>query len=195
MKEVIGRNVSYRQEEIEIIFQDIFSSFSFDDVTCQRMKSFLWKQHKEKKKQHNSLRDNLQQRQRDLDEFIQTAYEDKLSGAISEEMWSKNNDKWVREHERIADQIKSLNDSTEEYMTKGISVIELMQSAEITFKSSTAEKRRRMVEKVSSNLLLGDGSIEYHWKEPFKQLAIKGEIEKWCLRGDLNSHAREGGGF
>jgi len=46
-------------------------------------------------------------------------------------------------------------------MDRGVELIELMQHSEIIFKNATAEKKRKMVELVSSNLLLKDGSIEY----------------------------------
>ena len=45
MKAVAGRNVSYTQDEIEKIFADIFKSFSFDEVTCQRMKQYHGDEH------------------------------------------------------------------------------------------------------------------------------------------------------
>lgn len=64
-------------------------------------------------------------------------------------------------------------------MQRGVQLIELMQHAEIIFKNATPEKKRKMVELVSSNLLLANGTLEYDWKKPFNMLAVKGDLEVW----------------
>lgn len=179
MKNVIGRNISYTQAEIETIFADMFRSFSFDEVTCQRMKQYLWDEHFETKATSTARLNELQARQIQLKRFIETSYEDKLNGKISEELWQQNTQKWEFEREQILEELKSLNDSTDEYMQKGVSLIELIQHAEIIFKNATPEKKRKMVDLVSSNLLLADGTLEYHWRKPFNLLAINGNLEKW----------------
>ncbi len=186
MKAVLGRNVSYGQEEIETIFQDIFKSFSFDEVTCQRMKQYLWKEHFEEKEMHGERRDQLQSRQKELDEFIEKAYEDKLKGLISEELWRNQDAKWKHEQQRIVDEILALKDTKDEYMQRGVTLIELMQHSEIIFKNSTPEIKRKMVELVSSNLLLANGNLEYHWRKPFNMLAVRGNLEEWRTRKDSN---------
>lgn len=59
-------------------------------------------------------------------------------------------------------------------------LIELMQKSEIIFKNATPDKKRKIVELVSSNLLLKDGTLAYHWRKAFDRLAMKGEKENWC---------------
>ena len=179
MRKVADRKVSFRDSEIEIIFQDIFKSFSFDEVTCQKMKQFLWDEHYEAKNTSAERLAILQERQVELKVFIDAAYEHRLKGLISEELWQEKTRRWELEHSQIVGEISSLKDSTDEYMTRGIQLIELMQHAEMIFKNATPEKKRKMVELVSSNLLLKDGTLEYHWRKPFEMLAIKGDLEGW----------------
>lgn len=186
MKAVAGRNVSYTQDEIEKIFADIFKSFSFDEVTCQRMKQYLWDEHFEAKSTNTARLSELQARQVQLKQFIETAYEDKLCGKISEELWAENTQRWELEREQILGELRSLNDSTDEYMQRGVQLIELIQHAEIIFKNATPEKKRKMVELVSSNLLLANGNLEYHWRKPFNLLAIKGDLKNWLRWRDSN---------
>ena len=180
MKEVAGRNkVSYTPEEIEIIFEDIFKSFSFDELTCKRMKDWLWKEHFEEKSKNKTRLDELVSRKYQLEEFIEKSYEDKLSGSLSEKIWKTNTAKWSKERDLIASEIKAIEGSKDEYMHRGVELIELMQHSKIIYKRATPDRKRRLVELVSSNLLLADGSIEYHWNLPFNMLAIKGDFEKW----------------
>ncbi len=186
MKAVVDRKVSYTDNEIEVIFQDIFKSFSFDEVTCKRMKQYLWDEHFQAKENHSERRVQLDRRMKELDGFIQQAYEDKLKGDLQEDAWRGMDAKWKSEHVAIVDEINSLKDSKDEYMQRGVQLIELMQHAEIIFKNATPEKKRKMVELVSSNLLLKDGSLEYHWRKPFDMLAVKGNLEDWRPHGDSN---------
>ena len=186
MKEVAKHNVSYSQEEVEVIFQDMFKSFSFDEVTCQRMKQYLWKEHFEEKEKHSVKLDELQARQVELKIFIEKSYEDKLKGLIHEEMWRKQNQQWEREHAKIVGELDALKNSTDEYMQRGVTLIELMQHSEIIFKKATPEIKRKMVELVSSNLLLKDGTLQYHWRKPFNMLAVRGDFEIWRSHGDSN---------
>jgi hypothetical protein len=66
-----------------------------------------------------------------------------------------------------------------------------MQHAEIIFKNAIPEKKRKMVDLVSSNLLLADGTIEYRWRKPFDMLAVKGQEEKWCTGKESNLRPRD----
>ena len=186
MRAAVGRNVSYTQTEIETVFQDIFKSFSFDEVTCQRMTQYLWQEHFDAKATDHERLNVLQARQHELRAFIDRAYEDKLTRAISEELWQEKTRQWESEHVQIIAEINSLKDSTDEYMSRGVQLIELMQHSEIIFKNATPEKKRKMVELVSSNLLLANGNLEYHWKKPFNLLAVKGDLENWRARKDSN---------
>ena len=73
------------------------------------MEEWLWTEHKEEKKLDHSRRDKLQERQKELVNFIESSYEDKLTGKISEEIWKKNTSRWGSEKEKIATEIKSIN--------------------------------------------------------------------------------------
>jgi DNA invertase Pin-like site-specific DNA recombinase len=157
-----GRNVSYTQAEIETVFQDIFKSFSFDEVTCQRMTQYLWQEHFEAKATNSERLNTLQNRQQTLNKFVDQSYEDKLTGAISEELWQEKTRLWESERAQVIGEMTSLGDSKDEYMIRGVALIELMQHSEIIFKNATPEKKRKMVELVSSNLLLANGNLEYH---------------------------------
>ena len=98
----VGRKLSFRDNEIEVSFQDIFKAFSFDEVTCQKMKKYLFDEHFEAKKNHNQLLLQFECRMRELDGFIQKAYEDKLKGLFEEESWRVMDAKWKLEQVAIA---------------------------------------------------------------------------------------------
>ena len=68
-----GKKVSFSDTEIEVIFQDIFKSFSFDDLTYRKMTKYLWDEHFEAKQNHAKHRIKLKERMKELDSFISEA--------------------------------------------------------------------------------------------------------------------------
>lgn len=97
MKNVVGRKVSFRDSEIEIIFQEIFKHFNFSETSCQKMTQILWDEHHQAKVSNEKRRAHIQRRLEDLVSYKNQAYEDKLMGAISEEMWLENSRRWDSE--------------------------------------------------------------------------------------------------
>ena len=88
-------------------------------------------------------------------------------------------------------------------MKVGVELIVLIQHSEIIYKHATSERKRRLVDLISSNLLLADGIVEYTIKKPFNYLIIKNEnlsdeggnkkaptnqgfFINWYSQGDLN---------
>lgn len=189
MREALGRPVSYRQEEIEVIFEDMFKSFRFDEEMCQEMTKWLWDEHFEQKKKNVDVLGKLVLRKLQLEDFIEKSYEDKLSGKLSEDLWTKNTAKWSSEHEKIMTEMNTLKEEKEEYIERGVELIELIKNVEIIYKNASLEKKGKLVEMVSSNLLLADGTLTYEWKLPFKYLVFDDKknpetgsgccLEKW----------------
>ena len=173
MKEIVGRSVSYRQDEIEVIFEDIFKSFRFDEEMCKEMTTWLWQEHFNDKEKSTDGLNGLVARKYQLEDFIEKSYEDKLSGGITEEIWKKNTARWSEEHEKIVAEMNTLKEAKGDYTQRGVDLIELMQHSEVIYKNATPEKKRQLVELVSSNLLLKDGVLAYDLKLPFNLLVIK----------------------
>jgi DNA invertase Pin-like site-specific DNA recombinase len=186
MKKVSNHKVSYNQDEIEMIFKDIFKSFSFDEFTVENMKKLLWDEHFEEKIKHDARRSDLVTRQSLLEKFISQSYEDKLSGQISEELWNRNNNLWEKERNEILLEMKSIGDEKADYMHRGVELIELMQHSEMIYEFANPEKKRKMIEIVSSNLNLCNGSIEFKTKKPFDLLCKSKGFENWYTHGDSN---------
>ncbi len=109
-----------------------------------------------------------------LDRYIDKAYEDKLSDSIPEHMWREKHDRWMSEKADIMDQIEEMTGEKDNYIQEGITLIELAQRTENIYKNASPEVKRKLVEIVSSNRVLKDGSIEFYYRKPFNWLS---EIE------------------
>ena len=173
MKEIVGRKISYTQEEVEILFEDIFQSFSFDEFTCNKMQKYLWDEHTDAKKDNKRRVYSIRKRLDELDEYLDKSYEDKLCGQIEEELWSRKSNGWNDEKEKLEAELKIISNNKDDYMKVGVELIELIQHSGIIYKHASPERKRRLVDLISSNLLLADGIVEYTIKKPFNYLIIK----------------------
>lgn len=170
MKEVAGRAVSYREVEIVEFFKEIFKSFQITKEVCDEMSTWLWDEHFEQKKKTEGQLEKLSKRKKQLENFIEKSYEDKIKGDVPEEIWKKNTAKWSLECEQISKEIDVLVNEKEEYVEKGVEFIELMQNIEIIYDKAPLEKKRELVELVISNPVLCDGKLDFELREPFKYL-------------------------
>ena len=184
-----GRKIVYSESEIEVLFKDMFDCLHFNDEIMEWMQSVLLEHHKEKASSQGKTISALQARYKMLSHYINKGYEDKVKGDVPEEIWRENNEKWMLERDQIKSRLEALEETHDDYIQNGVLLIELAQRSVITYINATKETKRRMVEIVSSNRRLRNGSIEYDYKKPFDLLAetkkSKG-FKKWCPDADSN---------
>jgi site-specific DNA recombinase len=175
----VGRKLSYTEAEIEELFITVFSPISFTPKVCKWMQDILMKEHHEKSREHYVELSALQSRHKMLEQYINKAYEDKLAGHLDEETWRGKHEQWKLEREQLKQQIDLCDDKKEDYIQKGVLLIELAQHTETVYKKASAENKRKLVEAVSSNHKLRNGTIEFDYRKPFDLLAKSTPKENW----------------
>jgi len=182
MLQTVGRKtLSYSESEIELLFQTVFTPFNFTDEICKWMQDYLLTEHKERSKDHYQHLSALQARYKMLEKYIDQAYEDKVSGAISESLWRDKNGQWLLEQSKITNEINAIGEEKQDYIEKGVCLIELAQDAENIYKNGSTEVKRKLVEFVSSNHVLRDGSIGFNYAKPFSWIAEGALKETWWI--------------
>ncbi len=173
------KKINYAEEEIEVLFEEVFKPLNFSQEVCDWMQQVLLKEHEEKSQGHKQQLAALRRRFEMLDHYMNKSYEDKLNGLLDEADWKQKHDRWKDEQAQIQDQINGLTGEKDEYIQKGVQVIELVQHFESIYKNATPEKKRKLVEIVSSNHVLRNGSLEFDYRKPFDILVESGGKEKW----------------
>ena len=171
--------VSYSEAEIEELFVEVFKPLHFTDEVVKWMQDILLQQHRESSQCHKQHLSALQGRYKMLEIYIDKAYEDKLSGNISESMWKLKNNKWQEERQGVQEEINSLADTKDDYIEKGVLLIELAQRTESIYKNGSSEVKKKLVQAVSSNHVLRNGSICFDYKKPFDLLAKSKGPDIW----------------
>ena len=181
-----GLKTYITQKQLEDAMEKMFEPLHFSDEVCQWMVQVLKEHHKEQDAYHKERLAALQRRYKMLDSYISKAYEDKLNGLIEEDLWLEKNRTWKLEREEIDNQLKNMTQQKDDYIGKGVLLIELAQHTKTIYKNADPETKRRLVEIVSSNRYLRDATIEYSYKKPFDMLAKSPENGKWHTQQDSN---------
>lgn len=179
MKTFADRNCTYSEAEVEILFEAVFRPLSFTPEVCKWMQDVLLLEHKKKSEQHSQHLIELQRRHQMLQKYMDQCYEDKLRGDISEDSWREKHSKWRTEQDNIKNQIDAIDDKKEEYIQNGVLLVELAQNTEKIYKNAKPAVKRRLVEIVSSNHVLRNGTIEFSYRKPFDILAKSSPKENW----------------
>jgi hypothetical protein len=116
MSEQSYKKLSYSESEIEELFLQVFMPLNFTDEVVKWMQGILLEQHREASKCHMQHLGALQGRLKMLENYIDKAYEDKLTGSISEQMGREKNQKWQLERETVLAQISSINGDKDDYI-------------------------------------------------------------------------------
>jgi len=181
-----GVNAHYREEALETLMQEIVRKISFTTEQVGWMKALLLKHHHESSSTERQQRDALKTRYEMLFRYQERAYEDKLGGVITEEMFREKNGKWTSEREEVKARLDGLENNFDERIENGIACIELLKHAETTWKNATKEMKARIIKILVSNLVLVNGSLRYEMKKPFDVL-VKGSSEsEWWTRTGSN---------
>lgn len=178
--------LNYSEAEIEMLFEKVFRPFSFTDEVCQWMQNYLRQEHEQTSRDHGQHLSALQARYKMLERHIDQAYDDKLSGAISENLWRTKNGQWLAQQDQIKREIDAIGDNKQEAVERGVALIELAQRFETIYKNATASEKRQLIEFVSSNHVLKDGSIGYKYESPFDLLAEGASKNTWWAAAGSN---------
>lgn len=181
-----GGKLHYPEADIERLFEEVFRPFTWDSDTVEWMKDFLLKQHVEASANHYQQLSALQVRQKMLEKYISTAYEDKIKGVITEQTWREKNEQWVLERDQVEKNIRAISDTKQDYIEKGILLIELAQRSDYVYKNANPEIKRKLVEAVSSNRVLRNGTLRFDYKKPFDLLAKTTSREIWWSHQESN---------
>jgi uncharacterized protein with von Willebrand factor type A (vWA) domain len=167
----VGRTVKYDEAEIEILFQAVFRPFHWTPELVQRMQQILRVEHAQKSGDHRQQVASLRRRYEMLQTYMDKAYDDKLAGELSPDEWREKHERWKREREEIKTKIDVLDAAKDESIENGVLLIGLAQQTETLYKIGTPAQKRKLVEIVSSDHVLRNGSIDFKYRKPFDLLA------------------------
>ena len=177
--------MAYTEAELEELFlEKIIRPLNITREDLARMTEALLAHHKQACEAERKKRGAKQSRFEMLIRYQDQAYEDRLNGVISPEMYREKSIGWRIETEQIKAELEASVEDHDERIRKGIEWIELVQDIESIWKKAKPEQKARILKIVGSNLTLRNGSIEFNYRKPFDLFAFStGSKNWWSLAG------------
>ena len=102
---------------------------------------------------------------------VESIYEDKLDGEISEEFYKKKVQEYRREQNNIKVKMDNLHEADQQYYLTANLLLQLARRASEIFKSSKPDIKRQLFKLVLSNPTINDGTLCATIRKPFSYFA------------------------
>ena len=175
-----------REEELTEQFAQLFKSLQIPQDILEEITATLRKSHKDKTQFHHNLIDELQKEYKKLEARIETMYEDKLDGSITESYYDKKREEFRAKQKEISNRISKLGIADEEYYLTSAYLLQLASRAYDLFMSSEVEEKRQLLKLVLQNLKLEGKKLDFELKKPFDQVFACSSLQLWLGNQDSN---------
>ncbi len=109
-----------------------------------------------------------------------------LDGDISKEDHEEKRQQLMQKRKDIIREIENHTNADDKFSELLINLVELASRAFVAFKSSTIERKRKLINLVFGNLELKDGKLDFMLRSPFDAFVKCTKIGEWRNRGDSN---------
>ncbi|RKX26058.1 MAG: recombinase family protein, partial [Candidatus Zixiibacteriota bacterium] len=115
-------NVYIREEKLAELLADVVKQVQIGDDAVEDIKRALLESQKDKVDYHTASVESLHLRYRHVQSLLDRAYEDKLSGKISEDFWQRKSAAWEDEMVDIRFKIKAHESANLNYFQVGTEI-------------------------------------------------------------------------
>ncbi len=160
---------------------EIVKQIEIDDNMVADIKEALTESHRDKIAYHNNALTALNKRAKHIQGLIDKAYEDKLSGVISEDFWRRKSIEWNNELTQAVGEIENHNNANFNYFDTGVQILELANKAYGLYLEQTRLEQRKLLNIILSNCSFYRGTLYPIYKKPFDIFAKRAEFKS--IRG------------
>lgn len=164
-------NVYIREEALADLLGEALQRITIGESEVADIKKALLESQRDHVEYRDSKLKSLRKRQDRLQSLLDCAYEDKLDGTISEELWRRKSSSWQTEINDIRIRMKALDSAAIDFYETGSQILELAKSAYDMYLRQDSQERRLLLNSVLSNCTFYRGSLCPTYKKPFDILA------------------------
>ncbi len=128
----------------------------------------------------------LQQQQLLIRAKLDRAYDDRLSGRISDELWTKKSAELEDELQRVRGEMARHERASHDYESTGVQILELAQSAHSLYVTQNPHDQAKLARTLLSNCTFDRGSLTATYVKPFDLFAAGAKNGDWLLGLDSN---------
>ncbi|MFH2035573.1 MAG: recombinase family protein [Candidatus Zixiibacteriota bacterium] len=164
-------NVWIREESLIEMFSDVVKQIKVNQEATNDIKKALLESQKDRIKFHEESIANLHRQYKQTSKLLDRAYEDKLNGAISNDMWKRKSTEWENKLVDIQNEINSHKNANSSFYQTGLEILELANSAYDKYLQRNMEEKRQLLNILLSNCTFYRGTLCPTYKKPFDILA------------------------
>ena len=174
-----------RQEQLDALLAGVVSDIQIPSEIAEELQKRLKQELGQLETTQEVRLKNAELRRARLQANLDRAYEDRLSGAITEEFWKRKSGEWQAELTALQASPQTLD--AKQIITTAAFALELAQNAHSQYVTRNLSEKRELLQILLSNCTYHRGNLVPTYKKPFDIFAEgKGE-QKWRRGRDLNS--------
>jgi len=179
-------NSYIREEDLGRLLGDVVKQVRIPTELADTVATVLRESQSDKETFVRTAMMRLQQQQLLLRTKLDRAYDDRLSGRISDEFWTSKSAELEAELQRVRGEMARHEHASRQYETTGLQILELAQSAYSLYVTQKPHEQARLVKTLLSNCTFDRGSLGPTYNKPFDLFAKGTETGDWLLRLDSN---------
>ena len=160
-----------REEELTRQMANYMEKIRVPDDVAEAISQLLKSSHEGKKEYYQDVSTELKAQFEKLEKRIESVYEDKLDGEISDEFYKKKVQEYRREQNNIKVKMDNLQEADEQYYFTASYLLQMARRAPEIFKSSKPDIKRQLFKLVLSNPTINDGTLCATIRKPFSYFA------------------------
>ena len=173
-----------REEELARLLGDAVQQIRVPAALADRAAEALRESQGDKEKFVRTTTMRLQQQQLLIRAKLDRAYDDRLSGRISDELWNKKLAELEDELQRVRGEMARHERASRDYEATGVQILELAQSAYSLYVTRNPHDQAQLVKKLLSHCTFDSGSLTATYVKPFDLFAAGANNGDWLAALD-----------
>lgn len=175
-------NAYIREEDLARLLGELVKNVRIPTELADAVAAALRESQSEKESFTRSTIMRLQQQQLLIRSKLDRAYDDRLSGRISDDLWTSKSAELEAELQRVRADMERHERASHEYEATGLQILELAQSAYSLYVAQNSREQARLAKTLLSNCTFDRGTLTPTYNKPFDILAKGTETGDWLLR-------------
>jgi site-specific DNA recombinase len=179
-------NTYVREEELSRLFEDVVRRVQITPEVAEWIAEALRESQGDKERFHRTSLMQLQQQYLAVQTKLDRAYEDRLAGRITDELWTRKSEEWEAELAAIRRETARHERASHDYAATGSRILELAKNAHSLFIQQDPPEQARLLKMLVSNCRFDRGSLVVTYVRPFDLLVDGNETGNWLGGRDSN---------
>jgi site-specific DNA recombinase len=179
-------NTYIREEDLSRQFEHVVRKIQIPEEVADAIAETLRTSQADKERFHRTAVMQLQQRYLSVQNKLDRAYDDRLGGSITDELWARKSEEWQRELEEIRRETSRHEKASADYSVTGSKILELAKNAHNLFTRQDPAQQARLLKILVSNCAFNRGTLCPTYSKPFDLFVAGNESGDWRREWDSN---------